>query len=68
MSSIFIEKIWPKKIMQEKLTKLTKILNYIKSSCIVFICVIYIPIINRKINTFSSKGFGKLWHAGIRIF
>ena len=37
LSSIWFESIktfWAQKIIQEKLTKFTKILNYIKSSCI----------------------------------
>ena len=54
------------KVIQEKSTILTKILNYTKSSCVIFCAKMfryyyytYLPI--RRINTFWSKGDVKFW-------
>ena len=62
---INIETFWAQKTTPEKFTKFTKILNYVKSSGIMFCaemlgCSGYI-FLARRINTFWLKGFDKLW-------
>ena len=66
---INIETFWAQKAIPEKLTKFTKILNYVKSSGIMFCaemlgCSGYIYLA-RRINTFWLKGFDKFWSGGI---
>ena len=59
-----IRTFWTQKVRQEKLTKFIKILNYIKSSSICFLCqsVLTFPvcIYTKRINIFWSRGISSI--------
>ena len=68
-----IERLWNKRVTQEKFTNIIKIFNYIKSFVYSFLCKnvwifqLYM-LLQRRINTFWSNSFGNFWSGGIRNF
>ena len=66
------EKILGSKIIQEKLANLSKVLSYIKSSCIIVCAKMfeysYQILFTRRIDTFWPKVIGKFCSKGIEAF